>query len=93
MHIEKVIKIDAPIHLVWSKISNLADIQNWTDAVTKSHFHTEKQRGVGAGRTCDVKGFGTLVENVLEWNEDKIFRLSLEGAAVLYRRSKRRVAP
>ena len=79
MHIEKVIEIDAPIGLVWSKISNLADIQNWTKTVIESNFHTEIERGVGAGRTCDVKGFGTLVENVLEWNEHKSFRLSLEG--------------
>ena len=79
MHIEKVIEIDAPVDLVWSKISNLADIQNWTKTVNESHFHTEKERGIGAGRTCDVQGFGTLVENVLEWDEGKSFRLSLEG--------------
>ncbi len=79
MHIEHTIEIDAPIDLVWSKISNLADIQNWTKAVKSSHFHTEIERGIGAGRTCDVPGFGTLVENVLDWDEGKSFRLSLEG--------------
>jgi hypothetical protein len=79
MHIEHTIEIDAPIDLVWGKISNLADIQNWTKAVKESHFHTELERGIGAGRTCDVVGFGTLVENVLEWDEGKSFNLSLEG--------------
>jgi len=79
MHIEHTVEINAPIDQVWSKISNLADIQNWTKAVKESHFHTEKTRGIGAGRTCDVPGFGTLVENVLEWDEGKSFRLSLEG--------------
>jgi uncharacterized membrane protein len=79
MHIEHTIEIDAPLDLVWSKISNLADIQNWTKAVNESHYHTKIERGIGAGRTCDVEGFGTLVENVLEWNENESFRLSLEG--------------
>ncbi len=79
MHIEHTIEIDAPIALVWDKISNLADIQNWTKTVNESHIHTEIDRGMGAGRTCDVKGFGKLVENVLEWDEGKSFRLSLEG--------------
>ena len=79
MHIEHTIEINAPVDLVWSKISNLADIQNWTKAVKESHFHTEITRGIGAGRTCDVPGFGKLVENVLEWDEGKSFRLSLEG--------------
>ena len=79
MHIEHTIEINAPIDLVWEKISDLADIQNWLDAVNESHYHTEKERGIGAGRTCDVKGLGTLVENVLDWEEGKSFRLSLEG--------------
>lgn len=79
MHLEQTIEIDAPIELVWEKISNLADIQNWTKSVASSHFHTEVHRGPGAGRTCEVPGFGTLVENVLEWNETESFRLSLEG--------------
>lgn len=79
MHLEQTIEIEAPIDEVWSKISNLADIQNWTKAVKESHFHTEITRGIGAGRTCDVPGFGTLVENVLDWEEGKSFRLSLEG--------------
>ncbi len=79
MHIEHTIEIDAPIDLVWSKISDLGDIQNWTKAVKSSHYHTEKKSGIGAGRTCDVPGFGKLVENVLEWDEGKSFRLSLEG--------------
>lgn len=79
MQIEHTVEIDAPIDMVWNKISNLADIQNWTKAVKESHFHTETERGIGAGRTCDVPGFGTLVENVLEWDEGKSFRLSLEG--------------
>ncbi|MCJ8324168.1 MAG: SRPBCC family protein [Rhizobiales bacterium] len=79
MRIERTVEINAPIDQVWSKISNLADIQNWTKAVKESHFHTKIERGIGAGRTCDVPGFGTLVENVLEWEEGKSFTLSLEG--------------
>ena len=79
MQVERSIEIDAPINHVWDKISNLAGIQDWTDTVIEAHYHTDLKRGLGAGRTCDVKGFGTLVENVLEWKENESFRLSLEG--------------
>ncbi|MHC4840238.1 MAG: SRPBCC family protein [Planctomycetota bacterium] len=79
MHVKKTIEIDAPLDLVWDKISRLADIADWTRTVKESHFHTEVERGIGAGRTCDVPGLGTLVENVLEWEEGESFRLSLEG--------------
>ena len=79
MHVEQTIEIDAPVDVVWEKISDLADVQNWTKAVNKSYFHTEIKRGIGAGRTCEVEGFGTLIENVLDWDEGKSIRLSLEG--------------
>ena len=79
MHIEHKIEIAAPIEAVWEKISNLTGIQHWTKTVNKAHYHTDTQRGIGAGRTCDVPGFGTLVENVLEWTEGESYRLSLEG--------------
>ena len=39
MHIEHTIEINAPVDQVWSKISNLADIQNWTKAVTNTNGH------------------------------------------------------
>lgn len=79
MKVEHKIEIDAPLNLVWEKISRLTDIQNWTRTVNEAHFHTEAERGLGAGRTCDVPGLGTLVENVLEWKERESYTLSLEG--------------
>ncbi|MFT5142494.1 MAG: hypothetical protein ACI80V_000760 [Rhodothermales bacterium] len=79
MKVEKSIEIDAPIGPVWDKISRLADIALWTRTVREAHFHSEVERGIGAGRTCDVPGFGTLVENVLEWEEGESYTLSLEG--------------
>ncbi|MBL4838277.1 MAG: SRPBCC family protein [Kordiimonadaceae bacterium] len=79
MHIEHKIEISEPIETVWDQISDLTGIQDWTKTVNSAHFHTDKQRGIGAGRTCDVKGFGKLVENVLEWSEGESYRLSLEG--------------
>ena len=83
MQVERVIEMDAPVDFVWSKISNLADIQRWSETVNEAHYHTDLQRGPGAGRTCDVKGFSTLVENVLEWKENESFRLWLEKLPAL----------
>lgn len=79
MQVQRIIEIDAPVEVVWDKISNLTDIQNWSVTVNEAHYHTDVERGLGAGRTCDVRGFGTLVENVLDWKENESFRLSLEG--------------
>ncbi len=83
MHVQRIIEIDAPIAVVWRKISNLTDIKNWSQTINQAHYHTDVERGLGAGRTCDVKGFGTIVENVPEWNENESFKLSMEGLPAL----------
>lgn len=83
MQVQRIIEIDAPVEFVWSKISDLTDIQNWSQTINEAQYHTDAKRGLGAGRTCDVKGFGTVVENVLEWNENESFRLSMEGLPAL----------
>ena len=41
MQVQIIIEIDAPVEFVWSKISDLADIQNWTVTVNESHYHTD----------------------------------------------------
>ena len=79
MEAKRIIDIDAPVENVWSKLSKLTDIQDWSTTVTEAHFHTEKREGLGAGRTCQVKGFGTLVEEVTDWSENETFTLSIEG--------------
>ena len=35
MQIQRIIEIDAPVESVWSKISNLTDIQNWSATVNE----------------------------------------------------------
>ena len=79
LQVQRSIDIDAPIELVWENISKITDIQDWSRSVNEAHYHTELQRGVGAGRTCDVPGFGTLVEDVTDWVENESFTLSVTG--------------
>lgn len=79
LKVERTMDVAAPVELVWEKISAITEIQDWSRTVNEAHFHTEKQRGIGAGRTCDVRGFGTLIEDVVEWTENEGFTLSLRG--------------
>ena len=44
MKVEHSIGIEAPLDLVWDKISRLTDIQHWTRTVTEAHVHTEVER-------------------------------------------------
>ena len=79
LQITKTIDIDAPVNDVWQKLAKLDDVQNFVDSVTKSYYSSEQKEGVGAERTCEVKGFGTLVEEIVEWKDGETLTYTVAG--------------
>jgi len=77
--VEKSVALDAPVGNVWELISKLDGVEIWLDDVIEAHYHTKNTSGVGAGRTCDIRGFGTLVETAVEWKENETFTLDIQG--------------
>ena len=79
LQITTTIDIDAPVDDVWKKAAKLDDVQNFVDSVTKSYYSSEQKEGVGAERTCEVNGFGTLVEQIVDWKDGETFTYTVEG--------------
>ena len=79
MQISRSIDINAPVNDVWQKLAKLDDVQNFVDSVTKSYYNSEQKEGVGAARTCEVKGFGTLVEEIVEWKDGESLTYTVAG--------------
>lgn len=48
--------IDAPAAVVWERLARLEDIGLWSEAVRRARCHGRLARGVGAERTCQLKG-------------------------------------
>lgn len=69
-----VVKVDAPADVVWHTLSKLDDIQIYMQAVKKSVMSSSSSEGVGAQRTCDIEGIGTLAEQIVEWNDGTGFK-------------------
>ncbi len=65
--------IDAPVDEVWRWRSRLEDIQLWSSAVVSARCEGPVRRGVGAGRTCDLRGGVTITERWLAWDEGRSF--------------------
>lgn len=65
--------IDAPVEEVWRRLSQLEDIQLWSSAVVAARCEGPVSRGVGAERTCDLKGGVTITERWLAWDEGRSF--------------------
>lgn len=79
LQITRTIDINAAVNDVWKKLAKLDEVENFVDSVTRSYYNTEQKEGVGAARTCDVKGFGTIVEEIIDWKEGETFTYTVEG--------------
>jgi uncharacterized membrane protein len=79
LQITRTIDIDTPVNDVWKKLAKLDDVENFVDSVTRSVYTTEQKEGVGAARACDVKGLGTLVEEIVDWKEGETFTYTVDG--------------
>ena len=72
--------IDAPPAKVWACLARLEDIQIWSEAVVSARCTGTRLRGVGAERSCDLRGGITIRERWLEWDEGVSF--AYEGRGV-----------
>jgi ligand-binding SRPBCC domain-containing protein len=72
--------IDAPAERVWARLSRLEDIRLWSEAVLDARCEGALSQGVGAERTCDLRGGITICERWLAWDEGRSF--AYEGLGV-----------
>src|SRR6266508_1076097 len=61
--------IEAPADEVWACLARLVDIQLWAEAVVQARCEGPLSQGVGAERTCDLRGGITTKERWLAWDE------------------------
>lgn len=77
--------IDAAPELVWQTLTKLEDIQFWSEAVLAARCEGTTKQGVGAERTCDLKGKITIKEKWLAWEEGKSFTYDGLGIPMIRR--------
>jgi ligand-binding SRPBCC domain-containing protein len=72
--------IDAPAEVVWARLASLEDIRLWSEAVLDARCEGARSQGVGAERTCDLRGGITIRERWLRWDEGRSF--TYEGVGI-----------
>ena len=72
--------VEAPVDVVWEHLAKLEDIQLWSEAVLEARCEGAVTRGVGAERTCDLRGGITIRERWLHWDEGRSF--TYEGLGI-----------
>lgn len=81
--------IEAPNHAVWSLLAALEEIPAWSEMVTDARCEGQVSRGVGAERTCDLRGGVTIRERWVAWDEGHSFTYEGEGIPLVVRARNR----
>lgn len=72
--------IDAAPERVWEALARLEDIRHWSEAVLDARCEGNLSRGLGAERTCELRGGITIRERWVAWEEGCSF--TYEGAGI-----------
>jgi len=72
--------VEAPAEVVWARLARLEDIRLWSEAALDARCEGALSHGIGAERTCDLRGGVTIRERWLVWNDGRSF--TYEGVGI-----------
>jgi hypothetical protein len=81
--------IDAPAPTVWAHLARLAEIVLWSEPIIAARCEGPRTRGVGAERTCTLKGNLTVRERWVAWDEGHSFTYEGFGVPLMHRATNR----
>jgi hypothetical protein len=62
--IRREVQIDASAERTGEVLADFGNVHAWAPGVTHSYSTSEVPGGAGASRHCDIKGFGSVEEDV-----------------------------
>jgi ligand-binding SRPBCC domain-containing protein len=75
--------IEAPAEVVWARLARLEEIRLWSEAVLDARCEGPISHGVGAERTCELRGGVTIREQWLAWHEGHSFTYEGKGVPLV----------
>lgn len=68
-HVHGETRIEAPANAVWAVLSDFHGVADWAPLVTRVLDTGPTPNGVGAARSCTLRGLGCVDEVVVLWEE------------------------
>lgn len=75
--------VEAPVDVVWKHLAQLDQIPLWTDAIRHASVAGECTAGIGAVRTCELRGNRKLHERIVAWEEGVSFTYESTDAPMM----------
>ncbi len=83
-------RIAAPPEKVWEVLADYPNVYQWVPYIKHSRATTAHTSGIGAGRACQIPGFGETDERVIEWDEGRSFRYEIQSSGGPIKRASNR---
>ena len=64
-YLQAGLNLAVPAAKVWEVLADFSVVDTWAPQVTRSYALDGQDRGLGAGRHCDIKGFGSVDERIM----------------------------
>jgi hypothetical protein len=77
--------VNAPVKKVWTALSKLDAIQDWSGSIHRSYCESEQTRGVDTVRVCELGRNVTVRETIVAWEEGRSFTYIGQGIPFLKR--------
>ena len=77
IHFQRNLVINAGVETVWEELSRFMHIDEFAPMVKSVEALTDGANGVGSKRRCHFEDGGSMAEEVVDWNENKNYRVLL----------------
>ncbi len=76
-------QIPHPLQKVWETVAlGFGNVADYNPEIKASRFETEQREGVGTQRHCDFNPKGYIKEEIIEWEDQKSFKLKFIETSV-----------
>ncbi len=75
--------IEASKEEVWGILSDVTNVSLWIAPILSARCDSDKKRGVGTERICQLKGNMTINEKWIEWNEGVSYTYQVFGSPLI----------
>jgi ligand-binding SRPBCC domain-containing protein len=83
LRMTKTACVDAPLGVVWAHLARIDQIHLWIDMIHRSYVSGDCSAGIGAVRTCELRGDRRLHEHFVAWDEGVSFTYESRDAPMM----------
>ncbi len=81
IHFERTLEIDSTPEAIWAVLGNFMHIDEFAPEIVSVDALTDGEDGIGSKRRNHFKNGGSLVEEVIEWEPNRRYRVQLSDMA------------